>query len=131
VSNILFQDYAGGIHSATFYLGAEKVELREDNIPSIGGSNEYNVRLNSEDIDGTIVRIGGRDNNVTFTLNSIDVYMTAKDDYYVEQLSTMSRTAQNAGEENPLFPWSWDIRFTRYDLATKTGVLDIGKFCSS
>ena len=27
VKNILYQDYAGGIHSASFYIGANKIEL--------------------------------------------------------------------------------------------------------
>ena len=39
VTDILYQDYAGGIHSATFFIGAQKLELKDTNITDVSSSN--------------------------------------------------------------------------------------------
>src|SRR3989344_727370 len=59
VSEILYQSYAGGVHSSTFFVGAQKMELRDDQVTDGGGS--YNVKVGSENIDGTTVIISGTD----------------------------------------------------------------------
>ena len=41
VSEILYQDYAGGVHQATFFLGAQKLEIKDTNINNI---NKYDYK---------------------------------------------------------------------------------------
>src|SRR3989338_9033555 len=75
VSEVLYQDYAGGVHSVTFFVGASKMELRDDDIGDATGA--YNVKVGSEDIDGTTVIVTGTDDN-TFTVSTVEVNMTAE-----------------------------------------------------
>ena len=128
VSNVLFQDYAGGIHSASFFLGAQKVELRDDQVTDVTGA--YNVKIGSEDIDGTTVIIMGTDNNSTFSISTIAVNMIAQDDYYLgvgNKLSDYIR--RTGGEKEVLFTNRWDIRLNSYDEAAGQGVVEVGKLC--
>jgi hypothetical protein len=97
VSEVLYQAYAGGVHSATFFVGASKVELRDDAVQTVGGG--YNLKVGSEDIDGTTVIITGTDNNVTFTVSTIEINMTADDDYFVGPGEKLSDVIAAAGEE--------------------------------
>src|SRR3989338_10680824 len=39
VTDVLYQDYAAGIHRATFFLGANKLELKDTNVKDVGHSN--------------------------------------------------------------------------------------------
>lgn len=126
VSEILYQEYAGGVHSATFFLGANKMELRDDNVESTSNT-AYNVVMGTEDIDGTSIQIAGTDNNVTFKVNSITVSMTAEDDYYVPANSKLSSViATNGDEKEVLFTGNWDIEYKglssekTHDIAIKT-----------
>ncbi len=110
VSEVLYQGYAGGVHSATFYVGAQKLVLKDDNIATGGGS--YNVKSGSEDIDGTTVIITGTDNNVTSRISTIEVNMTAEDDFWVPAGSKLSEVIAAVGEEKEvLFTNNWDIDF--------------------
>ncbi|HIH11602.1 TPA: hypothetical protein HA241_05395 [Candidatus Woesearchaeota archaeon] len=135
VSDILFQNYVGGIHSATFYLNAEKVELRDDQINTPGGYNDLKINNKSFGDSGLRVngvKINGIDNNITFSLSSLEVNMTSEDEYFVERLSTLKEAIRDVGEEEAvLFPGSWNIRFRDYNPATQTGTLEIGKICLS
>ena len=128
VSNVLFQDYAGGIHSASFFLGAQKVELRDDQVTDVTGA--YNVKIGSEDIDGTTVIIMGTDNNSTFSISTIAVNMIAQDDYYLGVGNKLSDYIHRTGDEKEvLFTNSWDIRLNSYDEAAGQGVVEVGKLC--
>ncbi len=110
VSEILYQDYAGGVHSVTFYLGASKIELRDDNVATSGGT--YNLKVGSENIDGTTVVITGTDNNSTFSISDIQVNMTAQDDYFVAPNEKLSDAIAAAGEEKEvLFNGGYDVEF--------------------
>ena len=110
VSEVLYQGYAGGVHSATFYVGAQKLVLKDDNVATGGGS--YNVKVGSEDIDGTTVIITGTDNNVTSRISTIEVNMTAEDDFWVAAGSKLSEVITSVGEEKEvLFTNNWDFDF--------------------
>lgn len=98
VSEVLYQAYAGGIHSATFFVGAQKMVIQDDNITG-QAEGAYNLKVGSEDIDGTIGWITGTDNNVTATINTIEVNMSAEDDYFVPSGSKLSDVIAAAGEE--------------------------------
>ncbi|MBI4010507.1 MAG: hypothetical protein HY361_04990, partial [Candidatus Aenigmarchaeota archaeon] len=110
VSEILYQDYAGGVHSTTFFIGASKMELRDDDVADSGGS--YNIKVGSEDIDGTKVVITGSDNNVTFRINTIEVNMTTEDDYFVSKGGKLSEAiAANNEESEVLMNGGFDIEY--------------------
>ncbi len=110
VSEILYQGYAGGVHSATFFLGANKVELRDD---AIGGStSDTELVVGSETIDGAHVIITGTDDNTTFRMNTIEVNVTAEDDFYVPANGKLSEVMAAADEEAAaLFTQNWDIEY--------------------
>ncbi len=113
VTDVLYQDYAGGIHSATFFIGAEKIELKDTNIKDIESSNALKVDDNT--IDDAQVIIEGSDNNITFKINRIHVNMTADDDYYVASGSKLSNAIKQEGgstaEPEVLFTQNWDFEY--------------------
>ena len=127
VSEILYQDYAGGIHSATFFVGAQKMELRDDQVTDATGA--YGVKIGSESIDGTTVIVVGTDNNTTFSVSTIDVNMTGQDDYFVGPGAKLSDVIAAAGEEKEaVFTNNWDIE---YKGLTEEKTRDIGLKTSS
>ncbi len=127
VSEILYQDYAGGIHSATFFVGAQKMELRDDQVTDATGA--YGVKIGSESIDGTTVIIVGTDNNTTFSVSTIDVNMTGQDDYFVGVGTKLSDVIAAAGEEKEaVFTNAWDVE---YKGLTEEKTHDIGVKTSS
>ncbi len=97
VSEILYQDYAGGVHSSTFFLGAQKLELRDDEIN--GSVSSHDLTLGSEAQDGAAVVITGTDDNTTFSVTTIEVNITAEDDFFVPADGKLSDTMTAAGEE--------------------------------
>jgi len=126
VSEVLYQAYAGGIHSATFFVGAQKIEMQDDNITG-QAEGTYNLKVGSEDIDGTTVWIVGTDNNVTATINTIELNMSAEDDYFVSAGGKLSDVIAAAGEEKEvLFGNMFDIEYAgltgeaTHDLRLKT-----------
>ncbi len=100
VSSILYQSYAGGIHSADFFVGAQKMEFTDTAVATATSSNE--LKVGSEDIDGAAVFVTGTDNNVTFTITTIEVNMTSQDDYFVPANGKLSDTILAAGDEKQL-----------------------------
>jgi hypothetical protein len=124
VSEVLYQSYAGGIHSATFFLGAKKLELRDDDITVASGA--YNVKQGSEDIDGTVVTITGTDDNTTFTISTIEVYISAEDDFFVPAGSNLKDVMIAADEEAEALFGGWNIEYhgledvETHDLRLKT-----------
>jgi len=111
VSEILYQDYAGGVHSVTFYVGASKMELRDDGVATSGGA--YNMKIGSENIDGTTVVVTGTDDNTTFSISDIQVNMTAQDDYFVAAGEKLSDMIKVAGEEKEvLMNGGFDVEYS-------------------
>lgn len=119
VSEVLYQDYAGGIHSCTFFVGAEKLELRDDEVQDATDSagttiapSTHRMRVGSTDVDGANVIIIGTDNNATFTISTIELNMTAEDDYFVASGKKLSETIKAAGEnEDALFAGALDMEY--------------------
>src|SRR3989338_6986899 len=108
VSEILYQDYAGGIHSATFFLGAQKLELTDTNVTSANGGAA--IEVDDESIDGTVLNIEGTDDDTTFSIDKIRVNMTADDDYYIPAGGKLS-TNPDLDEADLLFTRSWDVEY--------------------
>ncbi|PIN87692.1 hypothetical protein COV12_02520 [Candidatus Woesearchaeota archaeon CG10_big_fil_rev_8_21_14_0_10_32_24] len=110
VSESLYQSYAGGVHSADFFLGASKIELADTDITDTDSSTA--LKVGTETISGADVIIEGTDNNVTFTLSKIHVNMTAQDDYYVAVGKKLSDAVVEQGDDKELvFSNNWDIEY--------------------
>ncbi|MBT7349632.1 hypothetical protein HN803_02450, partial [candidate division WWE3 bacterium] len=100
VSDVLYQSYAGGIHSSSFFLGAQKLELQDTNVAL--STSSHDLKVGSEDIDGAAVFITGTDDNTTFSITTIEVNMTAQDDYFVAAGEKLSDVILAAGDEKEL-----------------------------
>jgi len=110
VSEILYQSYAGGVHSTDFFVGASKIVLQDDNISDTESSTELTV--GSETVDGAEVIITGTDDSTTFRLNTIQVNMTAQDDYYVPAGGKLSDAILDQDDEAELlFTNNWDLEY--------------------
>ncbi|MBI1936362.1 hypothetical protein HYS31_08065 [Candidatus Woesearchaeota archaeon] len=113
VSEILFQNFAGGIHSATFYIGANKLVLKDTAITDTGSSNQLKVDDNT--IDDAQVIIEGTNSSSTFKINRIHVNMTADDNFFVPAGGKLSEAIKKEGgtsaEPQVLFTQNWDIEY--------------------
>lgn len=117
VSEVLYQDYAGGIHSSEFYLGADKLTMEDDNIAVESGTDD--LKVNEETIDGARVIIKGTvsDNATSATedgileIDSIEVNMTAQEDLYVAPGEKLSEQAE-LEEKDLLFTRNIDFEYT-------------------
>ena len=109
VSEILYQSYAGGVHTATFFLGAQKMELRDTNVSDgVGYTNALKVDDNT--IDNAYVSIEGTDDDSTFKIERISINMTADDDFYVPVGGKLSELS-DLDEPEVLFTQNWDIEY--------------------
>ncbi len=127
VSEVLYQDYAGGVHSCTFYLGAQKVVIQDDDTSN--GVGSHRVKVGSEDVDGTEGIITGSDDNTTASITTIEVNMSAEDDYFVGAGEKLSDAIIAAGEEEEvLFTENWNVEYQ--GLVDQT-TNDIGLYSSS
>ncbi len=105
VSEILYQDYAGGVHSSTFFLGAQKLEFRDNNASTATSAAEstHDMILGSEAQDGFAVGFTGSDDNTTFSVTTIEVNVTAEDDFFIPEGGKLSDVMTAAGEETGFF----------------------------
>lgn len=106
VTDITYQDYAGGIHAASFTLGADKYVLD-------GGDNS--VEHNEEDIDGLSVEITISNQSDEASIESILINMSADDDYYVSEGELLSENPE-LGDSEELWTENWDINFASVDV---------------
>jgi len=108
ISEILFQNFAGGIHSATFFLGAQKLFLKDTDVTDKVSSN--NIKVDDKSVTTAPVIIEGTDNNSTFKINRVTVNMTADDNYFIPAGKTLS---ENPSLRRPevLFTQNWDIQY--------------------
>src|SRR3989338_5954544 len=113
VTDVLYQDYAGGVHSATFFLGANKLELKDTDITNVDSSNALKVDDNT--IDDAVVIIEGSDTNSTFKITRIHVNMSADDNYFVASGKKLSDAIKQEGgtsaEPEVLFTQNWNIEY--------------------
>ena len=130
LSEVLYQDYAGGVHQAEFFLGADKVELEDDDISKSGSGDE--LKVNDETIDGAEVHIRGTVlTNATSTstdgeleIDTIFVNMTAQEDYFVAPGETLLGQAELV-EKDLVFSQNWDVRYEGLDKSVATDELSV------
>ena len=112
VSEILYQDYAGGVHNSEFFLGAQKMELKDTNVSDTSGQAVSSTALKVDDdtIDDAYVVIEGSDDDSTFKITRIHINMTADDDFYVPAGGKLSENP-DLDEPQVLFTNNWDIEY--------------------
>ncbi len=111
VSEVLYQSYAGGIHSTTFFLGASKMEMRDDDITNQSAGSKT-LKVGSEDIDGTTVFVTGTDDNSTFSISTIEVNMSSEDNFYVGAGEKLSKIIDAQDEEEQvLMDGGFDVEY--------------------
>ena len=126
ISEILYQNYAGGVNGVTFFLGAQKIELRDTDITDSASSDLLTV--NDEIIDDAHVIIQGVYNGIRVGINKISVDMIADDSFYVAVGEKLSENEELV-EPQVLFTQNWDIRLNSYDNTNDLAVVEIGKLC--
>jgi hypothetical protein len=112
VTDILYQDYAEGIHSSTFFIGANKLELKDTNIVDVASTNA--LKVDDDTIDDALVTIEGTTDNSTFKINRIHINMTADDNFFVPaggKLSDTIKATSTTAEPQVLFTENWDIEY--------------------
>ena len=113
VTDVLYQDYAGGIHSATFFIGANKIELKDTGVDDVASTNAMKVDDNT--IDDALVTIEGDDDNSTFKITRIHINMSADDNFFVPAGGKLSDAIKLEGgttaEPEVLFTQNWDIEY--------------------
>ncbi len=92
-----------------FYLGASKVYLKDTDISDTSSSND--LEFGSEKIDDCHVTITGSDDNSTLKIDTIELNITADDDYYVEAGHSLTEYM----DEPQAFLGLWDIRYEGLD----------------
>tara|TARA_B100000315_G_scaffold259833_1_gene317560 strand:- start:11478 stop:14069 length:2592 start_codon:yes stop_codon:yes gene_type:complete len=108
VSEILYQDYAGGVHQVEFFIGAQKLELKDTEITDADSSNS--LKVDDDTIDDAVVIIEGSDDNSTFKIDRIHINMTADDDFFVPAGGKLSENP-DLDESEVLFTNNWDIEY--------------------
>ncbi len=106
VKDILVQDFAGGVRSVEFYVGANKIFLKDTNVQSVG-SGSQSLEVGTEKIDDTKVVITGSTDNTTFKIDSIQLNITADDDVYVPAGGKLSAQMEEPGA----LLSAWDIEY--------------------
>ncbi|HLD79611.1 MAG TPA: hypothetical protein VJA18_03560 [Candidatus Nanoarchaeia archaeon] len=131
LSEVLYQDYAGGIHQAEFFLGADKLELEDDSINKSGGTDE--LKVNDQTIDGAQVDIQGAvvtswttssGSDGELEIDVIQINMTAQEDYFVAAGETLSGQSELT-EKELLFTGNWDLRFEGMDESVLTDEIKV------
>lgn len=97
-----------------FYLGASKVYLKDTAIKDTASSNS--LEYGSEKIDDAYVIITGTDDNSTFSIDTIQLNITADDDYYVAAGHKLTEYM----EEPQALLEAWDLRYDGLDPSVET-----------
>ena len=109
LSKIDYQDFAGGVHSAKFFLGTQKIELKDTNINN-SASDNGDLKVDYGTINDAKAIIEGVDDGVTFKLDRININMSADDDFYIGAGQRLSENPE-LREPEVLFTQAWDIEY--------------------
>jgi len=106
VSEILYQDYAGGIHSVEFYFGADKVVLKDTDADA--STYDGNMWVGENKIDDVDVMIKGSNSsdNTDWQLESVSIGYKSGDNYWIAAGEKLSDKL-----EEPEGLINWDIAF--------------------
>jgi hypothetical protein len=136
LTEVLYQSYAGGVHSATFYIGADKLVL-EDSSSLVVGDETYSE---------SPVSISYTISSNVLSIDSITVNMTADDDLYVPvggKVTAVMDTPESllgnwdiefkglsteATEEIKLAPYSGDEKYKLYFTSSTGNAINLPLF---
>jgi hypothetical protein len=104
VSDITYQNFAGGLMQSTVYVGADKIELK----------NGTSMSVNAESIGETRVDIAASISGGDISISEIAINMTAEDDLYVSKGGKLSE-AEDLDEPEVLVTQNWDIVYSGLD----------------
>jgi len=105
VTNIIYEGFQGGVKQATFFIGADKIEL----------INNTNMKVNGESVDAR-VQISMYESGSVISITEISVNMTADDDVYVPVNGKLSEVIEADGDDpEVLLTQNWDIEFKGYE----------------
>jgi len=99
VTDITYEGYAEGDQSATFYIGADKIEWKNNSAMIVNGEtiSDAKIAITSTNVSDV-------------TITQIAVNMTAEDDLYVATGKKLSE-ASDLDEPQVLVSQNWDIEF--------------------
>jgi hypothetical protein len=100
VTDITYEGYADGDQSATFYIGADKIEWK----------NGQSMTVNGETISDAAVSITDTEAGGDIAISEITINMTAEDDLYVPVGGKLSE-ATDLDEPQVLVSQNWDVQF--------------------
>lgn len=100
VTDITYQNFAGGLMQATAYLGADKLEL-------VNGSS---MNVNGDSISDAAVTISATASGGDISISQISINMTAEDDLYVRENGKLSE-APDLDEPGVMVSQNWDIEY--------------------
>ena len=83
IRDIIAQDFAGGVRKTEFYIGADKIRLRDTQSVTSTFGGEQTLEVGTESITGTKVSVSGTSTTNSYTLTSISINVTATEDEYV------------------------------------------------
>ncbi len=106
VKDILVQDFSGGVRSVEFYVGANKIFMKDTDV-SRAGSGSQSLEVGTDKIDDTKVTITGSDDNSTFKIDTIQLNVSADDDVYVPAGGKLSAQMEEPGA----LLSAWDIEY--------------------
>ena len=92
-----------------FFIGANKLFLKDTDVTNTGSSNT--MEMGNEDIDDVAVIITGTNDNSTFNIDTIQLNITADDDYFVAPGHKLTEYM----DEPQAFMESWDILYEGLD----------------
>ncbi|MBI2137855.1 hypothetical protein HYU12_05075 [Candidatus Woesearchaeota archaeon] len=110
VKDISSQDFAGGVRKVEFYLGADKIFLKDTDVARAGAGSVV-LEVGNEKIDDTKATITGSDDNSTFKIDTIQLNITADDDFYVPAGGKISGQM----DEPQALLNAWDIEYAGLD----------------
>ena len=134
VSNILYQNYAGGVHQSSFFIGANKLYMK-DNITDVSTADSITneLKVNEETIDGaqpfikgTLVTEPTTTVDGELKLDYIRINMTAQDDIYLAAGEKLSEDSELV-EPQLLFTENWDFEYHGTDPAVEDNEVKLQK----
>jgi hypothetical protein len=104
-TDVTYESFAGGLHQATFWIGADKLILK----------NGASLEVNGETINNAAVTIT-KTNTDDISISEIVVNMTADDDYFVPVGGKLSEQIEASKDDaGVLLGQNWDIEFAGYE----------------
>src|SRR3989338_6810201 len=108
VRDIISQEFAGGVRKTEFYLGADKVRLRDTQSVTTTFGGEQTLEVGTETITRTKVVVTGTATTNSYTLSSIQINVTANEDEYIPAGGKLSKQLRRP----QALLNSWDIEYT-------------------